>query len=179
MYTAMSVLGPNGEGLPVCLGLHGNCKCSAMFWGCITYQGVRTSTEVEGNINSRKYINILDTYLWPGIARHFPRCLFSVRMVRVLQIFLLLNSWNCNRLRTVLEEIVFGKTLFTLFVISVKLCRLSCFLKIISGVDICLCFPAIVSCYYIFVRGWSKPALNCRNIRSKSIRCVKIFEAIR
>jgi transposase len=57
---------------PECLGLHGNCKCCAMFWGCITYQGVGTSTEVEGNINSRKYINILDTYLWPVIARHFP-----------------------------------------------------------------------------------------------------------
>jgi len=25
---------------------------------------------------------------------------------------------------------------------------------------------------YIFIRGWSKPAPNCRNIRSKSIRCV-------
>jgi protein involved in sex pheromone biosynthesis len=43
-----------------------------MFRGCITYQGVGTFTEVEGNINSRKYINILDTYLWPVIARHFP-----------------------------------------------------------------------------------------------------------
>jgi hypothetical protein len=43
-----------------------------MFWGCITYQGVRTFTKVEGNINSRKYINILDTYLWPVIAGHFP-----------------------------------------------------------------------------------------------------------
>jgi hypothetical protein len=42
-----------------------------MFWGCITYQGVGTFTEVEGNINSRKYINILDAYLWPVIARHF------------------------------------------------------------------------------------------------------------
>jgi hypothetical protein len=29
-------------------------------------------------------------------------------MVRVLRIFLLLNPWNRNRLRTVLEEIVFG-----------------------------------------------------------------------
>jgi hypothetical protein len=33
------------------------------------------------------------------------------------------------------------------------------------------------SCY-IFVRGWSKPVPNCRNIRSKSISCVKMFEAI-
>jgi hypothetical protein len=40
--------------------------------GCITYQGVGTFTEVEENINSRKYINILYTYLWPVIAGHFP-----------------------------------------------------------------------------------------------------------
>jgi hypothetical protein len=50
---------------PECLGLRGHCKFSAMFWGCITYQ-------VEGNINSRKYINILHTYVWPVIARDFP-----------------------------------------------------------------------------------------------------------
>jgi hypothetical protein len=39
---------------PEYLGL--NCKFSTMFWGCITYQG--TFTEVEDNINSRKYINM-------------------------------------------------------------------------------------------------------------------------
>ena len=55
-----------------CLGLRGNCKFSSMFWGCITYQGVGYFTEVEGNINSRKYINILDSYLCPVIARHLP-----------------------------------------------------------------------------------------------------------
>ena len=43
-----------------------------MFCGCITYQEVESFTEVEGNINSRKYINILDKYLWPVIAHHFP-----------------------------------------------------------------------------------------------------------
>ena len=43
-----------------------------MFWGCITHEGVGTFTEVDGNINSQKYINILDTHLWPVIARHFP-----------------------------------------------------------------------------------------------------------
>ena len=32
---------------------------------CITCQGVGTFTEVDCNINSWKYINILDTYLWP------------------------------------------------------------------------------------------------------------------
>jgi hypothetical protein len=47
-----------------------------MFWGCITYQG--TFTEVEDNINSRKYINILDTYLLLVIARHFPTSTVSV-----------------------------------------------------------------------------------------------------
>ena len=57
---------------PECLGLRGNCKFAAMFWGGITYQGVGTFTEGECNINSRKYINILDTYLWPVLARHFP-----------------------------------------------------------------------------------------------------------
>jgi hypothetical protein len=53
---------------PEYLGFRGNCKFSAMLWGCITYQGVGTFTEVEGNINSGKYINILDTYLRPVIA---------------------------------------------------------------------------------------------------------------
>lgn len=55
-----------------CLGLHGNFTFSDMFWYCITYQRFWTFTEVEGNINSRKYVNILDTYLWSVIARHFP-----------------------------------------------------------------------------------------------------------
>lgn len=57
---------------PECLELCGNCKFSAMFWGCITYQGVRTIAAVEGNINSWKYINILDIYLCPVIAHQLP-----------------------------------------------------------------------------------------------------------
>ena len=69
---------------PECLALRGSCKLSAMFWGCITYQGVGTFTEVEGNINSRKYINILDTYLWSVIARHFPTDEYSM-VPKVLQ----------------------------------------------------------------------------------------------
>jgi transposase-like protein len=36
----------------------------------------------------------------------YARCLFSVVMVRVLPIFLLVNPWNRNRLRTFLEKIV-------------------------------------------------------------------------
>jgi hypothetical protein len=43
-----------------------------MFWGCISYYGVGTLTPVVGNLNSEKYINILDDYLWPVIAQPFP-----------------------------------------------------------------------------------------------------------
>ena len=43
-----------------------------MFWGCISYYGVGTLTPVVGNLNSEKYINILDDNLWPVIAQHFP-----------------------------------------------------------------------------------------------------------
>lgn len=43
-----------------------------MVWGCLCFNGVGTLCRVEGNINSEKYIDILDTNLWPVIARHFP-----------------------------------------------------------------------------------------------------------
>lgn len=42
-----------------------------MFWGCISYNGVGTLTEVHGNIDSEKYINVLDQNLWPVIAKDF------------------------------------------------------------------------------------------------------------
>ena len=50
-----------------------NVKLSAMFWGCITYFGIGTTwlTPVDGNINSEKYISILDDNLWPVVVRHF------------------------------------------------------------------------------------------------------------
>jgi hypothetical protein len=44
---------------------------SVMFWGCISYHGVGTLTPVEGNMNTEKYISVLDDNLWPVIARHF------------------------------------------------------------------------------------------------------------
>jgi transposase len=47
-------------------------KFSVMFWGYISYYGVGTLTPVVGNLNSEKYINILDDNLWPVIAQHFP-----------------------------------------------------------------------------------------------------------
>ena len=44
---------------------------SAMFWGCLSIDGVGTITEVDGNINSAKYISVLDTNLWPVITKNF------------------------------------------------------------------------------------------------------------
>ena len=42
-----------------------------MIWGCICCNGVGTQTAVEGNINSAKYIDILDKNLWPAVVWHF------------------------------------------------------------------------------------------------------------
>jgi hypothetical protein len=42
-----------------------------MFWGCISYYGVGILTPVEGNMNTEKYISVLDDNVWPVIARHF------------------------------------------------------------------------------------------------------------
>ena len=66
----------NSERLhPDCVGVVPNAarnvRCSAMFWGCISYFGVGTLTPVDGNINTDKYISILDENLWPVVARHF------------------------------------------------------------------------------------------------------------
>ena len=44
---------------PVCL----------MFWGCICKDGFGTITDVEGNINSAKYIDIFDNNLLPVVLK--------------------------------------------------------------------------------------------------------------
>ena len=41
-------------------------------WGCITWYDVGTLCQVNGSINAEKYISVLDSQLWPVIARHFP-----------------------------------------------------------------------------------------------------------
>lgn len=46
-------------------------RVSVMIWGCVCFDGVGTLARVEGNINAQKYISILDTNIWPVIARHF------------------------------------------------------------------------------------------------------------
>jgi hypothetical protein len=62
---------------PECNGLYqgGNYKTkfSVMFWGCISYYGVGTLTPVVSNLNSEKYINILDDNLWSVIAPTYSR----------------------------------------------------------------------------------------------------------
>lgn len=46
-------------------------KFSCMFWGCITKDGVGTLVPIYGNLNSTKYIDLLDTNLWPVVAKVF------------------------------------------------------------------------------------------------------------
>ena len=65
----------NEKWLPTCLGEHGDpnphVRASVMFWGCITYDGVGTLVPVDGNINSQKYVDILEDNLWPVVAKGF------------------------------------------------------------------------------------------------------------
>ena len=60
---------------PECLGVYGahspQSNIATMFWGCITHKGTGVIVPVEGNINSRKYINILDECLWPVVTKDF------------------------------------------------------------------------------------------------------------
>ena len=55
------------------LGLYGSrnggARLSGFFGGCICKDGVGTITVVERNINSAKYIDILDNNLWPVVAK--------------------------------------------------------------------------------------------------------------
>jgi len=57
---------------PECLGLRGASKVSVMFWGCICYTSVGTLVEIDGTMNSEKYIETLDSHLWPVVAKNFP-----------------------------------------------------------------------------------------------------------
>ena len=46
-------------------------KISLVIWRCICYDGVGTLTADEGNINSAKYIDILDKNLWTVVVWYF------------------------------------------------------------------------------------------------------------
>lgn len=57
---------------PYCLNQRKSpVKVSCMFWGCITYDGIGIIVPVDGNLNSLKYIELLDTHLWPVVAKVF------------------------------------------------------------------------------------------------------------
>jgi len=42
-----------------------------MICGCISYNGVATSALVEANINANGYHDILESSLWPVVAKYY------------------------------------------------------------------------------------------------------------
>jgi hypothetical protein len=66
---------PDERFRPDCLGqlddFETTCRASVMFWGCITYYGAGTLVAIDGNMNTDKYISVLDDNLWPVVVRHF------------------------------------------------------------------------------------------------------------
>ena len=42
-----------------------------MVWGCICYSNVGMLVFVKGTVNSDKYIETLDNFLWPSIMKNF------------------------------------------------------------------------------------------------------------
>jgi hypothetical protein len=64
---------PDERFRPDCLGQLDDFEttCRVMFWGCITYYGVGTLVAIDGNMNTDKYISILDDNLWPVVVGHF------------------------------------------------------------------------------------------------------------
>ena len=49
-----------------------NRKFTVMVWGAITYSGERTLKWVQGNINSQKYVDVLEEKLLPPTEYAFP-----------------------------------------------------------------------------------------------------------
>lgn len=47
-------------------------RLGVMVWGCVCLKGVCTLTDVQGNINAQKCLQIIENNIWPVIARHFP-----------------------------------------------------------------------------------------------------------
>jgi hypothetical protein len=66
---------PDERFRPDCLGqlddFETTCRASVMFWGCIAYYGAGTLVAIDGNMNTDKYISVLDDNLWPVVVRHF------------------------------------------------------------------------------------------------------------
>jgi hypothetical protein len=66
---------PKEKWRPECLGLrficNGGVRISVSFWGCICYSGVGTITPFDGNLNTEKYISLLENNLWQAVVKHF------------------------------------------------------------------------------------------------------------
>lgn len=61
---------------PECLGYIPHCRgqtLKIMVWGCMTYHGMGTLAFIDGHMNSVKYIDTLENFLWPAVAKHFWR----------------------------------------------------------------------------------------------------------
>jgi hypothetical protein len=46
-------------------------KMQVMIWGCITWYGVGTFSIIDGTLDSRGYLEILEDKVWPVVAKHF------------------------------------------------------------------------------------------------------------
>jgi hypothetical protein len=74
-----------GEKLtPPCLnpgrGFRGCCT-SSMIWVYINYEGVGTLIVVDGNINAKTYIEVINNLVWPVIARHSQMIIICSKMI--------------------------------------------------------------------------------------------------
>jgi hypothetical protein len=51
--------------------INGGVRISVSYWGCMSYSGVGLLTPIDGNLNTDKYITLLDNNLWQVVAKHF------------------------------------------------------------------------------------------------------------
>jgi len=54
-------------------GLSGGPGVAVMLWGCITFDGVGTLSEIEEIMNTTKYFETLGDNVWPVIAKNKVR----------------------------------------------------------------------------------------------------------
>ena len=50
---------------------NGGVRISVSFWGCTCYSGVGTITPFDGNLNTEKYISLLENNLRQVVVKHF------------------------------------------------------------------------------------------------------------
>jgi hypothetical protein len=55
-----------------------------MVWGCVTFFGMGTLAFINGNMNSEKYINTLDNYLWLAVTKHYGVVRILSRLLLIL-----------------------------------------------------------------------------------------------